>query len=247
MMTPDFIAKHLQEFEMHPEADLIYCDDCLIDEDSKPIRVIKRPEYQNTRLLISNLFYNGFPIVSFRTCFRRSILDKIGLYDEELLVGEDYDMIRRFVRHGLKMHHLQNALYLRRMTNNSLSKQYSIPKAKCHFEVIRRFTDTFTYDELFPDVAWNEIEPRIRQLHAKCLIAGTYLAIGQEYVKSNALEYSKTAFDQACSELNDCVRIDPENQDLQRLFQKSQVIRARYAGTSRQVVSKEVQISQLNI
>ena len=140
---------------------------------------------------------------------------------------------------GLKMHHLQSALYLRRMTNNSLSKNYSIHKAKCHFEVIKRFADTFTYDELFPDVAWDEIEPQIRQLHAKCLIAGTYLAIGREYIKSNATEYSKTAFDQACSELNDCIKIDPENQDLQRLFQKSQLIRSRYTGAPRQVVSKE--------
>ncbi|GAJ17799.1 unnamed protein product, partial [marine sediment metagenome] len=41
MMTPDFIAKHLQEFKKHPDADLVYCDDCLIDESSKPIRVIE--------------------------------------------------------------------------------------------------------------------------------------------------------------------------------------------------------------
>jgi hypothetical protein len=125
------------------------------------------------------------------------------------------------------------------MTSNSLSRNYTAQNAQYHFEVLRRFTDSFTYDELFPDVAWDEIDPRIRQLHAKCLTAGTYLAIGQEYVKSNDLvEYSKTAFDRACSELNDCVQMDPENQDLQRLFEKSQLIRARYLGESRQVVSK---------
>ncbi|MHC4911736.1 MAG: FkbM family methyltransferase, partial [Planctomycetota bacterium] len=45
MMTPDFIARHLMEFEQHPEADLVYCDDCLVGEDTKPIRVIERPEY----------------------------------------------------------------------------------------------------------------------------------------------------------------------------------------------------------
>jgi glycosyltransferase involved in cell wall biosynthesis len=35
MITPDFIAKHLQEAEQHPQADLVYCDDCLIDEKAK--------------------------------------------------------------------------------------------------------------------------------------------------------------------------------------------------------------------
>jgi len=237
MMTPDFIAKHLQEFEIHLEAELVYCDDFLIDENSKPIRVIKRPEYNNTRMLIRDLFHCGFPIVPFRTCFKRSVLDKIGLFDEELLVGEDYDMIRRFVKHGLKMHHLQSALYLRRMASDSLSRNYSAHKAKCHFEVIRRFTDTFTYDELFPDVAWDQISPGIRQLHAKCLTAGTYLALGQEYIKSNALEYSRTAFDRACSELYDCVTMYPKNQDLQQLLQKSKRIRDRYSRAAQQAVT----------
>jgi pentatricopeptide repeat protein len=235
MITPDFIARHLQEFEKHTEADLVYCDDFLIDENSKPIRVINRPEYTNRKTLIRDLFHCGFPVIPFRTCIKKSALNKIGLFDEELLVGEDYDMIRRFVKHGLKMHHLQEALYLRRMTNKSLSNRYSTRKAKCHFEVIKRFANTFNYDELFPDVDWEQIPLHLRRLHAKCLIAGTYLAIGQEYVKSKAFEYSKTAFDQACSELNECVKMDPENPDLQKLFQKSQLIRAKYNATPQQV------------
>jgi hypothetical protein len=135
------------------------------------------------------------------------------------------------------MHHLQNALYLRRMTSDSLSRSFSAQKAKCHFEVIRRFTDTFTYDELFPDVAWDKIASGTRQLHAKCLTAGTYLTLGQEYIKSNALEYSRTAFDRACSELNDCIKMDPKNQGLQQLLQKSKRIRARYTNAAQQAVT----------
>jgi glycosyltransferase involved in cell wall biosynthesis/SAM-dependent methyltransferase len=238
MITPDFIAKHLQEFEKNPEMDLVYCDDCLIDENDKPIRVIKRQKYTNRQLLIRDLFRNGFPIIPFRTCLRRSVFDKIGLFDESLLVGEDYDMIRRFVKHGLKIHHLNGALYLRRIAENSLSRHYSAHKAKCHFNVVRRFTDTFAYDELFPDVEWDKIAPEMRQLHSKCLAAGTYLAIGREYIKTNATEYSKTAFDQVCSELNDCLKIDPENQRLRKLLQKSEIIRARYTLVPQQVVSR---------
>jgi glycosyltransferase involved in cell wall biosynthesis len=238
MMTPDFITRHLSEFEKHPDVDLVYSDVLLIDKNSTPIRIMNKPEYQDRRYLIRDLFRAGHPIVPFRLGIKRSVFEKIGFYDESLLVGEDYDMMRRFVKAGLNPHHLSESLHLRRMRTDSLSGNFSAQKADCHFEVIRRFADTFTYDELFPDVDWDKIDPRIRQLHAKCLTAGTYLALGQEYIKSNTPEYSKTAFDRACSELNDCVQMDPENRDLQRLFKKSQLIRARYLGESRQVVSR---------
>jgi len=238
MMTADFIAAHLAEFEKHPDVDLVYCDVLLIDENSKPIRIMNKPEYQDRRHLIRDLFRAGHPVVPFRLGIKRTVYDKIGLYDEKLKVGMDYDMMRRFVKVGLKEHHLSEPLHLRRMHADSLSGNQSAQKAKCHFEVIKRFIDTFAYDELFPDVAWDEIAPQMRQLHAKCLAAGTYLAIGQDYVKTKATECSRTAFDLACSELNDCVKMEPGNQDLRQLLQKSKLIQARYTEAPQQVVSK---------
>ncbi|TET69782.1 MAG: glycosyltransferase, partial [Candidatus Aminicenantes bacterium] len=211
MMTPDFITKHLAEFEKYPEVDLVYCDVLLIDGNSNPIRIMNKPEYQDRRHLIRDLFRAGHPIIPFRFGIKRSVFDKIGFYDEDLLIGEDYDMMRRFVKAGLKAHHLSEPLHLRRMYADSLSRNCSAQKAKSHFDVVKRFTDTFTYDELFPDIEWDKIAPEMRQLHAKCLTAGTYLAIGQEYVKTNAPECSRIAFDLACSELNDCVKMDPKN------------------------------------
>ena len=238
MMTADFIAAHLAEFEKHPDVDLVYCDVLLIDENSKPIRIMNKPEYQDRRHLIRDLFRAGHPVVPFRLGIKRTVYDEIGLYDEKLKVGMDYDMMRRFVKVGLKEHHLSEPLHLRRMHADSLSGNQSAQKAKCHFEVIKRFIDTFAYDELFPDVAWDEIAPQMRQLHAKCLTAGTYLAIGQDYVKTKATECSRTAFDLACSELNDCVKMEPGNQDLRQLLQKSKLIQARYTEAPQQVVSK---------
>ncbi len=78
----------------------------------------------------------------------------------------------------------------------------------------------------------------MRQLHAKRLAAGTYLAIGQDYVKTKATECSRTAFDLACSVLYVCVKMDPGNQDLRQLLQKSKLIRTRYTEAPQQVVSK---------
>ncbi|UCC23545.1 MAG: glycosyltransferase, partial [Planctomycetota bacterium] len=81
MMTPDFIASHLQEFKKHPEADLVYSDVLLIDTNSNPIRVMKKPEYQDRRHMVRDLLRAGHPIVPFRLGIRKSVFDKIGLYD----------------------------------------------------------------------------------------------------------------------------------------------------------------------
>jgi len=236
MITPDYIARHLQEFERCPDADLIYCDDCLIEEDCKPIRVIERPEYTDRKLLIRDLFRCGFPIVPFRTCIRKSVFDRIGLFDDGFRNAMDYDMIRRFVKHGLKAHHLKAPLYLRRMTPDSVSRKVSDEKVRAHFEVLRRFTESFSYDELFPDVAWDKIAPESRQLHAKCLAAMTYLAIGQTYVKTNSPIYARTAFGKACSELRDSLKMDPGNTRIRQLLQKCEFGRQRYDEQIQQAV-----------
>jgi len=236
MMAPNFITLHLQEFEKHPDADLVYCDVLLIDADGQPIREMKKPEHQNHRHLIRDLFRQGHPIIPFRLGIRRSVFDRIGLYDESLVVAEDYDMIRRFVRAGFKEHHLRQTLHLRRMYPESLSSTTNPDRAKSHFEVIKRFTDTFSYDELFPDIDWGKIVPEIRQLHAKCLAVATYLTIGESYIKSNSLIYATTAFDLVNSQLNECLKADPENQLFQQLLQKSELLRAKCSKTALQAV-----------
>ena len=236
-MTPDFIARHLQEFEKHPEADLVYCDDRLIGSNDMSIRIISRPEYTDRKLLIRDMFRCGYPIVPFRTCIRRSVFDKIGFFDESLPVGEDYDMMRRFIKHGLKMRHLPSALYLRRMTESSLSRNLTPQKAKCQFELVKRFTETFRHDELFPDVEWDEMPANKIQLHAKCLAVVTYLAIGQDYLNSHSSGfYAKTAFDNACTELRNCLKIDPANHQIQELLRKCELGGQRYEKHSKQAV-----------
>ena len=123
------------------------------------MRVIKRPEYSERKFLVRDLFRCGFPVVPFRGCIKKEVFEKIGLYEESLLIAEDYDMIRRAVAAGIKMRHCNCPLYLRRMTAGGLSRTFSIDKAKIHFKVIERFAQTFGYEELFPDVSWEKIAP----------------------------------------------------------------------------------------
>jgi tetratricopeptide (TPR) repeat protein len=220
MMTPDFIAKHLQEFDKHPDADLVYSDVLLIDADGNPIKVMNKPEYQGRRNLIRDLFRCGHPVIPFRLGIRRSVFDKIGLYDETLMIAEDYDMMRRFVKAGLKEHHLREPLHIRRMRPDSISITADADKTKNHFDVLRRFTDTFSGEELFPDIEWDKIPPQARQLHAKCQAAATCLLLGQAYVKARS----------------DCLKMDPANQQVQHLLQKCEDARAGHVEAAQQGV-----------
>jgi hypothetical protein len=240
MMTPDFLSRHLEVFERHPEADLVYCDDYLIDEKDRPIRVIDRPEYSYSKKLVSDLFSCGFPIVPFRTCIRKSVFDKIGLYDENLLVAEDYDMMRRFVKEGLRIQRLPGAFYLRRVNTASHSRSFNPAKAKSQFEAIRRFENTFTPEELFPDVQWDKLPADQRTLLAKCKAALVYIGIGQEYQKTNAADYAQAGFEMACAQLDDCCRIEPANHQVKNLREKCLAICAKHLSSGSRGVYQTV-------
>jgi Flp pilus assembly protein TadD len=227
MMTPDFIAKHIEEFNAWPDADLVYSDVLLIDDNGNPIRVMTKPAYEDHRDMIRDLFRCGHPIVPFRLGIRRSVYEKIGLYDEALLIGMDYDMMRRFVKAGLKAHHLWETLHLRRMQTESLSRSMNVQKARDHFEVVRRFTETFGYHQLFPDIDWDRIPAQKRELHGKCLIGASYMNLGNEYLNSKQDCMSNVAFEMACGELTDSLRLDPNSENARRLLHQCRQIIAK--------------------
>ncbi len=238
MMTPDFIAKHLKQFEKYPEADLIYSDVLLIDSKGKPIRIMKKPEYKDRATHIRDLFHAAHPVTPFRLGIRKSVFEKIGLYDETLMVAEDYDMMRRFVQAGLKAQHLGEPLHLRRMRSDSLSRNFTARKAENHFEVVKRFADTFSYDQLFPDVQWDKIPAHIRQLHARCLTALSFVAIGKTYLKPDSITYARTAFAHACTQLDQCLKSDPENRQVRQLLSECRSLHTRCENTAQRAVKQ---------
>jgi hypothetical protein len=164
------------------------------------------------------------------------VFDKIGLYDESLIVAEDYDMIRRFVKAGLNARHLPEPLHLRRMHPESLCRSTNYDKTRNHFDVIHRFIETFAPDELFPEVEWDKIPPEMRQLHAKSRAAVIILEIGKSYLRSDAMVYAQTAFARACSQLKECLSIDPDNHRIHQMLEKCELIRAKYQNNAPQGV-----------
>jgi len=230
LMAVDYISQHLKAFQQYPEADLIYCDDRLIDENGKTIRIIERPEYPDRKYLIRDLFRCGFPVVPFRTCIKRDVFEKIGFFNEKLKIAEDYDMIRRFIKHGLVACHLKGDYYLRRIETNSLSRSHTSTKAKSHFDVVKSFTESFGYEQLFPDVQWDKVATENRQMHARFLFALTFMTIGQDYVKTKSPVMAKTGFDYAREQLDKCLEISPDNTKALQLMQKCKQMISQFDG-----------------
>ncbi len=213
-MTPEFIADHLREFQSYPQVDLVYCDDLLMDADGKPLRVISRRHYAGPDDMVRDLFRNGYPIVPFRTCIRKRIFDKIGLYDPHLHVAEDYDMIRRFLAAGLTARYLNKPHYLRRMAPQSQSRFLSPDKARMHLDVVKKFIDTFDPSWLFPEQSWHLMDAAAKQNTVAVLTAEFFLSMGLNYMKMSGHEaYAERALQMT----EQCIGIAADCTELRRV------------------------------
>ena len=210
-IAPHYIYKHIEAFLQHPEASLIYCDYRFIDEQGRHVRLFQHQEYTDNRHLIRDMFRCGYSIIQPRGLIRRNIFDLIGLFDESLLIDQEYDVMRRFISRGCKAVRLSKALYLQRCQPKSLPKANMLAEATSHFTAVRRWAETFKGEELFPDVVWDNIARNRRGVYLQMLIGATYRTIGRNYVQSQTAINASIAFDLACSALKESLKSEPNN------------------------------------
>ena len=67
-----------------------------------------------------------------------------------------------------------------------------------------------------------------------------YIGIGEQYISSNAPDYSAAAFDLACEQLDDCCKIEPANQQVRNLREKCLAIRAKHSSSGSRGVYQTV-------
>lgn len=227
-MTPEFIADHLREFQQHPQADLVYCDDLLMDAEGKPLRVIARRHYGGPDEIVRDLFRNGYPIVPFRTCLRKRVFDKIGLYDPQLHVAEDYDMIRRFFAAGLTARYLDKPHYLRRMAPQSQSRYLTAEKSRMHLAVVNKFIETFDPGWLFPEQDWHLMDTAAKKDKLAVLTAEFFLSLSLNYMKMSGHEvYAECALQMTEKYIGNA----PDNPELRRVinsYQQTQQVFERW-------------------
>jgi glycosyltransferase involved in cell wall biosynthesis len=236
-ILPQYIYKHILSFEQHPDAGMVYCDHKTMDEQGRSIKILRQPEYTERRHLIRDMFRCAYPVIQPRGLLRRTVFDTIGLFDESLLIGEDYDLMRRFILHNYKAVRLPKALYLRRIQPESLTRTATLSKSTAHFTAVRRWLETFSGEELFPDIDWSKILPNRRNTYLQMLIGATYRTIGKNYAQSQAHIIAAMAFDMACGALKESLKNEPANNQARILLDQCEDAKRQLAGIETAVVS----------
>lgn len=110
---PEALTRLAKELDNDSTCSLVYSDYTDIDADGNEIgrRVLDEPEY----IVIGNVVGACF-------LYRAEMAKKIGEYDTDLFLAEDYDYWIRICREG-KIKHIKDNLYLYRRHKNSLSEE----------------------------------------------------------------------------------------------------------------------------
>lgn len=103
MLAPDAIAALCQAIESsHP--DVIYTDECIVDESGKVLNYFYKPDFSLDLLYAQNY-------ICHLLCVRHGLAQKVGDFRPEYDGAQDYDFILRLVEHTKNIVHIPQNLY----------------------------------------------------------------------------------------------------------------------------------------
>jgi len=123
-------------FDLDPKIGVVHTNFVLINADGKPLGTPERQYFDgwvSGRLLIDN-FVNGMASVVKRECFER-----VGLFDESLPMGIDYDLWLRISPH-YKFHFVDDRSYFYRQWEGQMSRRHE-RRFECASIIMRRFIE----------------------------------------------------------------------------------------------------------
>jgi O-antigen biosynthesis protein len=115
-ITPDALYWFVKEINEHPDAEILYSDECKIDDNNILSDFFLKPDW-SPELLI-NMMYVGH-----LTVYKRNFLvNKVGLFRKEYDFSQDYDLMLRAVEKTNNICHIKKVLYHWRLTEGSSSQ-----------------------------------------------------------------------------------------------------------------------------
>ncbi|RAQ03259.1 hypothetical protein DPR02_29750 [Burkholderia cepacia] len=115
MLTFDALHHVVSALHETPELDMIYSDECKIDDAGNPIQLFTKPDWSPTMLF--NCMYTGHLSI-----YRKSLVEKAGKFRSEYDFSQDYDLALRIAEMTERVHHIDRVLYGWRMIAGSAAQ-----------------------------------------------------------------------------------------------------------------------------
>lgn len=111
-ITPDALYWFADALEKHPDADVIYSDECKINLNGDLFDFYFKPDWSPALLL--NHMYTGH-----LSLYRHDIVEKVGGFRSKYDFSQDYDLILRVSDQTNKIYHIERVLYFWRTLSSS--------------------------------------------------------------------------------------------------------------------------------
>lgn len=156
---PEKLEKQISLFN-NKNTGFIYCDNYFVDEQ----RGIFQSYSRNVKLLSGDILLDlfcDFFIITSSIVLRRECINQVGLFDEMLIVGEDYDFFLRLAKF-FKADVVKEKLWERRVLSNSLSRKDFVLDARNDLMILKRFLSN---NSDFYHTHKKQINNRLSQYH----------------------------------------------------------------------------------
>ncbi|MDP4246711.1 MAG: glycosyltransferase [Bacteroidota bacterium] len=114
-LTSDALYWFVNELNKDPKADILYSDECKVDEQGNLSQYFLKPSW-SPELLLNSMY------IGHLTMYRKAFLvEKVGLFRETYDLSQDYDLVLRAMEKTTRIRHVNKVLYHWRITEGSSS------------------------------------------------------------------------------------------------------------------------------
>ncbi len=159
---PEKIEKQLLKFKNDLNIGFVYCDNYFIDKSGNIIKdYVRKVKLVEGDILLD--FFMDFFLITSGIMLKRSCLERTGMFDENLEVGEDFDFFLRLAQ-NYKAGVVKEKLFKRRVWKESLSKQDYEKNQKIDISTLKKFyTDNHDFYSKYKKI----IKKRLSEMYFK--------------------------------------------------------------------------------
>jgi len=118
---PTYLEHQHAFLAAHPEADLVYADARLAGDSPLAGRTFMQTAPSRGRVTVKSLLSLRCHVIASGVVARRTTILDVGMFDEAIARGHDFDLWVRLARHGARLTYQRKVLLTRRIHLDSLS------------------------------------------------------------------------------------------------------------------------------